>query len=391
MKILILTPHVFAGGAEKAILNLAYHLDLLGCDTSIATLSLDLSKLPSNLKQLDFILPDKLKEPPRMNGIRTTLTSTLGVLNSLVKLLKSCSSEYDIVCACNFPAYWATYLAKPGKPIVWISSEVLGPYNQTKDVYDRSHFFRLALGVAMAVDKRIVNNSVEPIVTCSKLNSRLIRERYGRAALVLPTGVDCEFFDKEIPDAKAHWMLGDAPLLLHVGALIQRKNQILSIRSLKILKQRLGAVKLFIVGEGPWKGILQKEAKELGLEKDVVFTGSVSEYELRSLYHACDVNLFPVKDQTWGLVPFEALAAGKLSIVAEGCGAAEIIGEHKIGYLISPAVEELADMVLFALKNPELGEDMVKRGRQYVRENLTWGKYAEDMYRVFRNVLSSEQ
>jgi glycosyltransferase involved in cell wall biosynthesis len=143
-----------------------------------------------------------------------------------------------------------------------------------------------------------------------------------------------------------------------------------------------------LVGDGPWKPILQEETEKLGLAEDVVCMGRVSEDELRSLYHACDVNLFPVTDQTWGLVPFEALAAGKPSIVAEGCGAAEYIDREKIGFLIKPNVEDLVDAVLFALKHPELAEDMVKRGQRFVQENLTWDKYASEMCVVFRNVLS---
>jgi len=119
--------------------------------------------------------------------------------------------------------------------------------------------------------------------------------------------------------------------------------------------------------------------------------GSISEDELRSLYHACDVNLFPVKDQTWGLVPFEALAAGKPSIVAEGCGAAEIMGREKMGFLINPNVEDLTEAVTFTLKHPELVEDMVKRGQRFVRENLTWEIYAREMYVVFRDLLGSVQ
>jgi glycosyltransferase involved in cell wall biosynthesis len=118
--------------------------------------------------------------------------------------------------------------------------------------------------------------------------------------------------------------------------------------------------------------------------------GSVSEEKLRSLYYICDINLFPVKDQTWGLVPFEALAAGKPSIVSKGCGAAEFIGKEKIGLLIDPTVQNLADAILFALKRPELTREMVKRGQQYVRENLTWDKYARDMYCVFQKVLESD-
>ena len=387
MKVLIVTPHVFAGGAEKVVLNLAYHLNSMGCDTRIATLSLDLSKLPSHFKELDYVLPAKQFAPPTMNSVGAAFTSTLGVFNSLVRLLRRCSDRFDLVGACNFPSYWATYFARTGKPVVWMSSEVLGPYGQTKDVYDRSYFFRFALELAKAIDKRVVDGCVEPIITCSELNSRLVKERYGRDAVVIHTGVDYDFFSAEVPDAKARLGLGDGTLLLHVGALIQRKNHILSIRALKSLKQYLDC-KLVIVGEGPWKPILQKEAEKLNLEKDVVFMGSISEDELRRLYYACDVNLFPVKDQTWGLVPFEALVAGKPSIISEGCGASEVMRREKIGFLINPNVEDMVDAVTFTLKHPELVEDMVSRGRQYVRENLTWEKYAKEVYCVFRDVLA---
>lgn len=387
MKVLIVTPHIFAGGAEKAVLHLAYHLNSMGCDTSIATLSLDLSKLPSHLKELDYLLPAKQIAPPTMDHVGAAFTSTLRVFTSLVRLLRKCSDGFDLISACNFPSYWATYFARTGKPVVWFSSEVLGPFSQTKDVYDRSYFFRFALELAKEIDKRIVDGCVEPIITCSELNSRLIKERYGRNAVVIHTGVDYDFFSAEVPDAKARLELGDGTLLLHVGTLIQRKNHILSIRALKSLKQYFDC-KLVIVGEGSWKSILRKEVEKLNLENDVIFTGSVSEDELRSLYYACDVNLFPVKDQTWGLVPFEALVAGKPSIISEGCGASEVMRREKIGFLINPNVEDMVAAVAFTLKHSELVKDMVSRGRKYVRENLTWEKYAKEVYCVFRDVLA---
>ena len=390
MKVLIVTPHIFAGGAEKAVLNLVYNLNSMGCGASIATLSLDLSKLPPHLAKIDFVLPAKQLEQPVMNGVKTVLTSTIREIFAFVALLRKSARKFDLICACNFPAYWATYFAWTGKPVMWLSSEVLGPYNQTKDVYDKSAFFRFALKMASAMDKFIVNSGFDPIVTCSALNSRLIKERYGRDSIVLNTGVDYAFFSTKVPDARARLGLGDGVLLLHVGALMQRKNQILSIRALKVLKQRLGSVKLALVGDGPWESILKAEVEKLGLEKDVIFTGCISEEALRSYYNACDVNLFPVKDQTWGLVPFEALVVGKPSIVAEGCGAAEVIAKEQMGLLIKPSVEDLAEAVLCALGNPQLMGEMVERGQRFVRENLTWEKYAWDMCVVFRGVLGAE-
>jgi glycosyltransferase involved in cell wall biosynthesis len=388
MRVLIVTPHIFEGGAEKAVLNLAYRLKSLGCDASIATLSVDLSKLPSHYAKLDFILPEKPLEQPLWNDVESLIASSLREISSFVPLLRKSSGRFDLLCACNFPAYWATYLARTGKPVIWLCSEVLAPYNQTQDLYDRSRFFRLALRLAIAIDKFIVNSGVNSIVTCSELNSRLIKERYGRDSLAIHTGVDYDFFNAEVPDAQGQLGLGNGPMLLQVGALVRRKNQILSIRALKTLKRHLSSVKLMLVGDGPWKPVLQEETERLGLAEAVVFMGRVSEDELRSLYHACDVNLFPVVDQTWGLVPFEALAAGKPSIVAEGCGAAEYISKEKIGFLIKPNVEDLMDAVLVALKHPELAEDMVKRGQRFVQENLTWDKYACEVRVVFRNALS---
>ncbi|MFH1129960.1 MAG: hypothetical protein V1754_01410, partial [Pseudomonadota bacterium] len=264
MKVLIVTPHVFAGGAEKAVLNLVYNLNSMGCGASIATLSLDLSKLPPHLAQIDFVLPAKQLEQPVMNGVKTVLTSTIREIFAFVALLRKSARKFDLICACNFPAYWATYFAWTGKPVMWLSSEVLGPYNQTKDVYDKSAFFRFALKMASAMDKCIVNSGFDPIVTCSTLNSRLIKERYGRDSIVLNTGVDYDFFSTKVPDARARLGLGDGVLLLHVGALMQRKNQILSIRALKVLKQSLGSVKLALVGVGPWESVLKAEVETLG-------------------------------------------------------------------------------------------------------------------------------
>jgi glycosyltransferase involved in cell wall biosynthesis len=391
LKVLFVTPHIFAGGAEKALLNLAFHLNSMDCQTSIATLSLDLTKLPSYLAKLNFILPAKPIEQPIMDNAEKVFTSMLRQVTAFVKIVRRFSGQFDIVCACNFPTYWATYFARTGKPIVWLSSEVLGPYNQTKDIYDRSLFFRLALQLAITLDKHIVSTVSEPIITCSGLNKRLLKERYGRDAVVLNTGVDYDFFKKNPCETKEQLRLDGDPILLHVGALIQRKNQILSIRALKALKPKLPSAKLVLVGEGPWKPILQQETQKLGLEGEVIFAGSISEDQLRSYYYACNINLFPVKDQTWGLVPFEAIVAGKPSIVAEGAGAAEVMGKCRIAFLIKLDVQELADAVLFSLKNPEINQDMVSRGQAYVRDNLTWEKYARDMYQVFEIVLCSSR
>jgi glycosyltransferase involved in cell wall biosynthesis len=386
----MVTPHIFAGGAEKVVLHSAQQLETLGCEVGIASLSLDLTGLPQMFKDLHYILPKKRLMLPAIKGSRMAMESMARACYELSKLLNDHAKKYDLLNVFNFPSYWATYLAWTRKPVVWTCSEILGPYRQTKELYEKSASFRLALDFAVAVDKNIVKRGVDEIVTYSKVNSYLIKERYGCSAKVIPACVDFGFFSENVPDAKERLGFQDSIVLLHVGWLVPSKNHIVSIRALSILKQKIPNIKLVIVGTGSWMQSLKVEADNLGLSDDVVFMDACTQEELRLLYHACDFNLYPVRNQTFGLVPFEVLAAGKPSIVSDKCGAADVIGRENIGFLINPNADALAEKVLFALSHPRLVEDMVQRGQRFVRENLTWEKYARDMCVVFRRVLSSE-
>jgi glycosyltransferase involved in cell wall biosynthesis len=381
------SPYIFAGGAEKVALHLAQQLGSMGCEVGVASLSLDIGALPHKFKDLRYIQPEKPLAPSRIKGSTTVLESTVRESYALSKLLREHAEEFDILNPFNFPSYWATFFAQTKKPVVWNSSEVFGPYRRTRSLYERSSLFRLALGFGAYIDRYIVKYWVDEIVTCSKLNSRLIEERYGRASRVVPTCVDFDFFSRSCSDAKESLGFQGNFLLLHVGSLVQSKNHILSIRALHLLKKKIQNIKLVIVGTGFLEDILKNEVNRLGLKEDVIFKGVVTEEDLWLLFKACDVNLYPVRDQTYGLVPFEALAAGKPSIVSNDCGAAEIIESEKIGILIKSKVESLTQAVTFALSHPEDTQSIVDRGQRYVRENLTWEKYAREMFRVFRNVL----
>ncbi|MBS7653296.1 glycosyltransferase family 4 protein, partial [Candidatus Bathyarchaeota archaeon] len=309
-------------------------------------------------------------------------------VKALKNLIEGHLEGYDILSPCNYPSYWSTYYFRKKKPIVWVSSEVFGPYNTARDIYERSRIFRLATRAAAALDRQIVRRSVDEIVTCSDYNRGLIKERYGLEARVIPTAVDYEFFKEEPSKTKEELSLQEGYIMLQVGALVRRKNQILSIRALKKLKERLPEAKLIIVGSGPWENTLKSEASRLSLDKDVIFKGAVSEEELRALYHACNLNLYPVEEQTWGLVPFEALAAGKLSLVSEDSGAGQVMKKHEICYPINPSVEGIVKGVLEIHKDLDRFKEAIERGIAYIRKNLTWERYAEGMAEAYEEAFN---
>ena len=70
---------------------------------------------------------------------------------------------------------------------------------------------------------------------------------------------------------------------------------------------------------------LKEYIKKNKLEKHILFTGNLVREELRDLYKAADVGLFPVGKQGGWLAPFELLCSGNPIIVSEEMGAASII------------------------------------------------------------------
>lgn len=391
LRVLLVHPHIFAGGAEKAIIYLAHHLNKLGHNAAVCTLSTKLDDLPPIANSLTYLTPQKTRPPSKLGDIGEAMDSVIAEVRALRRLAFDNLDNFDLLSPCNFPAYWSTWGCRRLRPTVWICSEVFGPYNASRDLYERSRLFRLMVNGAESLDRYLVTRSIDEIVTCSDLNSQLIKERYGLDAVVIPTGVDYGFFSEGFVDAKQRLSLDDSYVLLHVGALVKRKNHILSVRALHRLKRIIPNTRLIIVGDGPWQSVLKEEVRELGLSGDVLFAGSVSEEKLRLFYHACDLNLYPVEDQTYGLVPFEAFAAGKPSLVTEHSGAGLLMAREGLGYLIRPEVDSIVSKTVKIWRNGGEVERVVKQGRAYVRDNLTWDRYAARMAQLYQNVHDSCQ
>jgi glycosyltransferase involved in cell wall biosynthesis len=101
------------------------------------------------------------------------------------------------------------------------------------------------------------------------------------------------------------------------------------------------------------------------------------------------VFLFP-QQITWGLAVVEAMASAKPVIVAKGCGVAEIIQDNVNGMLVENGKpEEIAKKVEYLIINPSLRERIGKNALNYVKEHLSWEKYARTMEDVFERVLKS--
>lgn len=151
-------------------------------------------------------------------------------------------------------------------------------------------------------------------------------------------------------------------VVLFAGRLAEKKGVTYLIDAVKELD-----VKLVIVGDGPLKENLQKQAESLG--DKVMFLGSKTHEELRTIYASADIFVAPsitAKDgdqEGFGLVIIEAMASGLPVVASNSGGIVDIITHGKNG-LLSPEKDSrcIAKNISYLVNNPEEYSKLVKNG-----------------------------
>ena len=150
----------------------------------------------------------------------------------------------------------------------------------------------------------------------------------------VPPGVDGE-------PVRAGYGLADRPVVVCVSRLVPRKGQDTLIRALPAIRRRVPDAALLLVGGGPYRATLERLARQTGVERDVVFTGSVPWAELPAHYAAGDVFAMPCRTRRGGLdveglgiVYLEASATGLPVVAGDSGGAPDAVREGETGYVV---------------------------------------------------------
>jgi glycosyltransferase involved in cell wall biosynthesis len=169
------------------------------------------------------------------------------------------------------------------------------------------------------------------VLTCtSDGHAHLTALAGGRTPVVLAYhGVETEVRHRHLPPA------GHSPVVLAVGRLVEKKGHDTLVRAAAILRDRGLDFRLRIVGEGAEWSRLQRLVHELRVEDRVMFTGPLTEAEVRDEYERAHVFALACRELENGdrdgipNVLLEAMAFG-LPIVSTRCeGVLEaVVDEH---------------------------------------------------------------
>ncbi len=162
------------------------------------------------------------------------------------------------------------------------------------------------------------------------------------------TGIDKGVF--AVADrAAAKAALGIAgPLIVSVGALIERKGQRFVIDALPALPDAT----LVLIGKGEDEAALRAQAASRGVADRVRFTGAIPAPEIASWLAAADVMALPSASEGLANAWVEALASGTPVVTCDIGGARELIDRPEAGRLVARDAGQIASAIADLLAAP---------------------------------------
>jgi len=219
--------------------------------------------------------------------------------------------------------------------------------------------------------------------------SRFLKERAEETfGITRPIDVVYNFVDPKVfsPQRRTGLRLAppDTRILMHASNFRPVKNIPAVIQVFAEVRKRLAA-KLVMIGDGPEKAGAELLARELGVQRDVLFLGNQDCME--ELLPLADVFLLPSSSESFGLVALEAMSAEVPVVASNVGGLPEVIDHGRTGFLHEPShVPGLTNSVLRLLTNESLRRAMGRRARRTVRERFDMDDMVSRYIQVYESL-----
>lgn len=151
---------------------------------------------------------------------------------------------------------------------------------------------------------------------------------------------------------------------------------------------------LLVAGGNDWYAKLMLEkAKNLGVEKNLIFTGWIERNTIKVAYAAADIVLMPsICFDAFGRVNIEAMASRKPVVSTCYGGTPEIVVDGVTGYIVNPLhPEEIAEKALELLKNPKRAEEFGKAGYERVKTHFSLERVITQYLSRYQALLNGER
>ena len=179
---------------------------------------------------------------------------------------------------------------------------------------------------------------------------------------------------------------GNSNYYLYVGRLAEEKG----IRTLIDAAILSKSGRLKILGDGELKQEMEDYVDAENGREWVEFLGHISHEEVINLIENCSFVVLPSEwYENFPYALLEAFACGKTVVASRIGGIPEIVKNWDTGLLYKPGdVENLALKIRFLVNHPEKAQEMGRKAREIVKENLSPDRHCEMLMEIYETVIA---
>ncbi|GAA3194606.1 MULTISPECIES: glycosyltransferase family 4 protein [Streptomyces] len=372
MRIGIVCPYAWdvPGGVQFHIRDLAEHLLSLGHHVSVLAPAEDGTPLPP------YVVSAGRAVPVPYNGSVARLN--FGFLSAARVRRWLQNGAFDVI-----------HIHEPASPSLGLLScwAARGPIVATFHTSNpRSR--------AMIAAYPILQPALEKIsarIAVSEYARRTLVEHLGGDAVVIPNGVDVDFFARAEP--KAAWRSGAGAAGQEAGATIgfigridePRKGLPVLMRALPAILAEVPGARLLVAGRGDEEEAVA--ALPPALRSHVEFLGMVSDEDKARLLRSVDLYVAPnTGGESFGIILVEALSAGAPVLASDLDAFAQVLDQGGAGELFANEdADALAAAAVRLLRDPARRAELRARGSRHVRR-FDWSTVGADILAVYETV-----
>jgi len=167
---------------------------------------------------------------------------------------------------------------------------------------------------------------------------------------------------EELPQKKSNLKENN---LINIGRLEEVKGQLDLIEIVKEIKKEIKDIKLYLIGDGTLRNLIEQKIKEYSLEDNVLLTGFLSPKEMEPYLTKSKLFVMTSYTESFGLVLIEAMSYGIPCIAFDNADGAKTLLKNEVGILIKNRnINEMANRIVKILKNE-------KKIREYSQKGIT--------------------
>lgn len=222
------------------------------------------------------------------------------------------------------------------------------------------------------------------VIAVSEYTKSVVCGRYGVSAdkvCVVHNGI----YPREPVDYQTDPLFGHRQVVLFLGRVTYQKGPDYFVRAAGIVRHFLPDTRFVVAGAGDMLVATIDLVHTLGLERHVLFTGFLRGAEVERAYAASSLYVMPSVSEPFGLTALEAVRAGVPCILSRQSGVSEVV-RHSLRVDFWD-VERLADLIINALRSPELRRQLVEMSAIEV-SRVRWDASAALLEQAYKRLVA---